>query len=215
MEEESHDHPLAPSTIFRRSDEEFSAVKPFNSHHHQKSNKCLVYILAGIVLQAALLLIFASAVLSVENPNVTLRSVAVENLGYVAAAPSLNVTLVAEMSVKNNNFGQFKYENSTVAFFLYQNVTVGIGYIDRGLAGARATKRLNVTVEVTSNDELLRGNRNFSGDLSSGLLELTSYAKLIGRVHVMKIINKRASKLMNCTMNLDLTTKAIQDLICM
>uniref|UniRef100_A0A5B7BVH7 Late embryogenesis abundant protein LEA-2 subgroup domain-containing protein n=1 Tax=Davidia involucrata TaxID=16924 RepID=A0A5B7BVH7_DAVIN len=214
MAEESQMYPLAPARIHQRSDEEFATTKPNDHVRNQQSSKCLVYVLAFIVLQSIAILAFALIVLRVKSPQVKLSSVAIKNLRYVTAPlPSVNMTMTAEVAVSNNNFGRFKYQNSN-AVVLYGKAKIGDVKINRGRVRARGTVRMNVTVQVRSNG-LLSDDKNFSSDISSGLLKLSSYAKLSGEVHVMKIINKRKTVEMNCTMDLNLKTQAIQDLRCM
>lgn len=127
--------------------------------------------------------------------------------------PSLNGTLVAVIGIYNKNFGYFKYEKSSIAF-LYQNVTLGVVNVTGGLVFVRRTERVNAMVEVRSN-YLLNKNQNFTRDVDSDLLELRSLATLVGRVHVAGIFKLRTRKLMNCSMTLNLPSKAIQDLTCL
>ncbi|KAK9277146.1 hypothetical protein L1049_006685 [Liquidambar formosana] len=212
MAEESEVSSLAPPRSYSRSDEELAWHMP-NASRHKKSNKCLVYILAGIVIQSIILLSFASVVLRVTTPAVKLRWVAVKNLKYDSTTPSssLNATLIAEVTVKNRNFGRFEFENST-ASFTYGDMKLGDMKIGTGRVKARETNRVNVTAEVRSNG--LPDNMNLSSDIGSGTLELRSYAKLSGRVLVMKIVKKRETPEMNCNMTLNLSRGEIQDLLC-
>ncbi|GFZ01323.1 hypothetical protein Acr_14g0009580 [Actinidia rufa] len=127
MEEENQIQPLAPATIYGKSDEEFANLKPINNRVPRPSSKWPVYVLAGIVFQGMVILVFCTAVLRVETPKVRLHAVAVKSLEYTESPSALlNATMLAEMSVNNNNFGRFRFEDSTVAV-LYGNVTVGGG----------------------------------------------------------------------------------------
>ncbi|KAA8520888.1 hypothetical protein F0562_011561 [Nyssa sinensis] len=187
MTEESQVLPLAPAQIHRRGDEEFATIKP-NHVRQQRNSKCFVYILALIVLQSIAILAFALIVLRVKSPEVKLSSVAIKNLSYgTAPSPSVNVTMTAELTINNKNFGGFKYEksNTTVS---YGNAKIGDMKINTGRVRARGTGSVNVTVQVRSNE--LSDNQNFSSDISSGLLKLSSYGRLSGRVHVLKMMNK-------------------------
>ncbi|GFZ06899.1 hypothetical protein Acr_18g0010690 [Actinidia rufa] len=117
------------------------------------------------------------------------------------------------MSVDNNNFGRLRFGDSTTAV-MYGNVTVDGGRIGGGRAMAREDERWNVTVEVRASGGLLRASGNFSGDLSEGLVEHRSYAKLVVRVRVMKVVHRKKSAFMNCTMHLNLRTQQIKHLRC-
>ncbi|XP_059639487.1 late embryogenesis abundant protein At1g64065-like [Cornus florida] len=128
------------------------------------------------------------------------------------------------MTVKNDNFGGFKFENSSRIInvrVMYENVTT-IGDIKIGMrcVGSRDTEHVNVVavlqVRMRSSGVLLTlADEMLSSDINSGLLRLSSYGKLRGEVRVMKMIRTRATAEMNCSMCLNFTSRAIQDLLCM
>ena len=117
----------------------------------------------------------------------------------------------AEVAVKNTNFGQFKFENTTISFD-YGGVQVGEAFVAKGRANARSTKKMNVTMDLNSNNIL--PNSNLGSDISSGILTLNSKSKLNGKVHLMKLIKKKKSAGMNCTLTVNLVSRAIQDMKC-
>ncbi|CAK9156565.1 unnamed protein product [Ilex paraguariensis] len=209
---ESQVIPLSSAQIHPRSDEEFAMTKPYNTHH-QRSSKCFVYTLAAVVFLSMVLLIFASVVLRVDTPNVEIRSAWMENLRYgTSPSPSLNLTLISEVAVDNKNFGRFKLEKSSKASLLHGNETVGDTEINVWGVRARETKRVNATVQVRANG--LWASMNFSREIDSGLVKLSSYAKLRGEVLVMKKLKRNKTAIMNCTMILNLTSQAIHNLLC-
>ncbi|KAL0400666.1 UNVERIFIED_CONTAM: hypothetical protein Slati_4096500 [Sesamum latifolium] len=66
---------------------------------------------------------------------------------------------------KNTNFGQYKFEDTNVAFY-YNGAVVGTAFIPGSSAKARSTKRLITVVELSS-----AGSQNgaqLGSDLSSG-----------------------------------------------
>ena len=115
------------------------------------------------------------------------------------------------MAVKNTNFGHFKYENSSVTI-LYQGMPVGEALIEKARAKARSTRRFDVNISISS--DKLTNTANLGNDINSGVLTLTSQAKLSGKVHLMKIIKKKKSGDMDCTILVNLGTRAVQDLKC-
>ncbi|KAB1215397.1 hypothetical protein CJ030_MR4G025313 [Morella rubra] len=195
--------PFARSRIYQRSNEE---IAMFRQIKKERSNKCFVYVFAGIVIMSIVALVFALIVLRPRTPHVNLMSVTAKNLRYngAASSPSLNSTLVAEMTVHNINFGRFEFENSTMSV-LYGSLDVGDGKIGPGSVRARESQRMNVTVEVRS-DRV--------SDIEAGMLKLNCYAELSGRVRLLHIIKKRKTADMNCAMTLNLTSGAFQDLQC-
>lgn len=204
--------PLAPVKLYGKSDEEFGMFTKPKASRPQRSSKCLVYFLAGLVILGAVTLVFAFAVLRVETPDVELRSVAVRNLRHgTSPSPSFNVTLTAEVSVENKNFGAFDFENGT-ARVLYENMAVGEKNISGAHVEARKTKMVNFTLDVRS--ERLSNDKNLSAGISSGMVNLTTYAHLTGKVRVLKIVRRRKTANINCTMTLNLTNASVQDLVC-
>ncbi|XWS38296.1 hypothetical protein CRYUN_Cryun19dG0119600 [Craigia yunnanensis] len=179
-----------------------------------KNMKCYAYIIAGVVLQTIIILVFALTVMRIKTPSIRLRSVAVQNLNYNASGvvPHFNMTMIMEIAVKNTNFGHFRFDNTT-ANITFGSVVVGHGEIIKSRASARKTKRMNVTVDIGSSSAISDENE-LSTELSSGTLTLTGVAKLRGKVTLMKVMKKRKTAEMNCTMTVNLISHAVQDLDC-
>ncbi|KZV44990.1 hypothetical protein F511_32736 [Dorcoceras hygrometricum] len=161
-------------------------------------------------------LIFGIAVLRIATPSILLSSVTIRNLFYSSspevASASLNMTVVAEIRVNNINFGPFKFGGGNTTL-LYGNMTIGAANIYGGRVGSRSHGGMNVTMDVIKGD-FDHNNANFSTDLDSGLLKLRGFMELRGEVHVMKIMNRRRTAVMNCSMLLNFTSQAVQDLVC-
>lgn len=208
------DHPLpfAPSKMYLRSDEEIATFKALRK---ERSGKCFVFVFAAIVILCFFALVFALIVLRFRFPEVNLSSVAVKNLrlsnGTASSSSSFSATLATEMTIKNTNFGRFNLENSTMSV-LYGGMSVGDIRIGSLSVKARETKKMNVAVEVKSNR--LSDTKNLSSDMIAGMLKLNSYARLSGRVNFLDIIKKRKISGLNCSMTLNLTSGAFEDLQC-
>lgn len=201
----------ADRRYLRRDDLEFSTFKhgdQLRRPARSTTGRCFVCVLAGFVVLSVVVLVFAATVLRVKSPDAKLTSVTVlKSLTYGGSpSPSFNATLVAEMSVKNMNFGYFEFE-SGVANVRYGGVIVGKRKIVGGVLNAKGTMKMNITVDLTAS--------NVSEiDVNSGVLELRSYAKLRGRICSMKILKKMKTAEMNCTMTINLTAATINDLLC-
>lgn len=217
--DENQRNPLAPARFYGRSDEEFAPetrriASPSPTQHG--TSKCCVYILLWVVVQAAIALIVALVVFRVETPRLRLGDVAVKSLRYVSSpAPSVNATLVANVTIRNTNFGPYGFENGTSISVLYADRPVGEGIpIEAGRAKARHTEKVNVTIEFgsswLSSDT---ASKNLSSDLSSGVLQLSTHASLRGKIKVMGIVRRRTSE-MNCTITLNLNSGEVQDVRC-
>ncbi|GLT69298.1 hypothetical protein SLA2020_414580 [Shorea laevis] len=172
--------------------------------------KCLLYVAAFVVFQTAIILVFALTVMRVKSPKLRFGSAAVANFSPGANnLPSFD--LVTQVTVKNTNFGHFKYENNSLSI-LYGGVPVGEAAIMKGRARARKTKKFDIVFSVSSSR--LSTNPNFGNDVNPGVLILSSQGKLSGKVELMKVIKKKKSAEMSCTMAINLTTRAVQDLKC-
>ncbi|XVF51404.1 hypothetical protein PTKIN_Ptkin04bG0182700 [Pterospermum kingtungense] len=214
MQDEDHQKkPLAPVEDYPRSDVEFGGFKPKALRPEEKSSKCLVYVLAIMVIVGTVLLTFSSVFLRVTSPGFEIGSVTVRNLQYGtnSSAPSFNFTLVTEVKVKNTNFGDFRFENTTGNVW-FGRIGVGEMKIPTGRAQARATERFNVSVDVSS--VRIPDSMNLSSNISSGVLKLNSNGKLSGQVNVMNLMKRRRHPEMSCFMNLNLTAHKVQDLSC-
>lgn len=178
----------------------------------KRNTKCLAYIAAFIVFQTIIILVFALTVMRVKSPKVRFGDVVVKSSTPSSTnSSSFDMTLVAEVAIKNTNFGHFKYDSSSITI-LYGDTPVGSAVIPKGRAKARKTQKFNLSIEVTSAS--LSGNANLSNDIGSGVLLLSSQAKLSGKVHLMKVIKRKKSGQMSCTMAVHLAQRAIQDLNC-
>ncbi|CAI9094192.1 OLC1v1029886C1 [Oldenlandia corymbosa var. corymbosa] len=235
MAEDSHVLPLAPPQTYRRSDEEWAAPPPgagrtswkkiardnhFYPIKHSKSSKCFVYSFTLLVSISLCCLIFALIVLRIGYPKLKLESIQVKDLSYSVANDdhnnsrvSLNVTVVADIKLSNDNFGRFKFQNGSTSV-VYGNTTLGMTDIEGGIVRGRKAKKISVVVQLESNDDLAQ-NVNFSSDVGSNLVKLNGYAQLRGQVKVVKFVTKHKTSFMNCSMSLNLTSQAIQDLRCL
>ncbi|CAA2993031.1 late embryogenesis abundant At1g64065-like [Olea europaea subsp. europaea] len=109
----------------------------------------------------------------------------------------------ARVLVRNRNFGHYKFDD-TMATIKNGDVTIGQFVIPESRAKARSTKRFYIIDDINSSSA---GNH-------SGVLPLSVEAKLRGKVHLMKVIKRKKSADMNCTMSINLATNAVQDLNC-
>ncbi|OMO79649.1 Late embryogenesis abundant protein, LEA-14 [Corchorus capsularis] len=174
--------------------------------------RCLAYVAAFIVFQTAIILAFALTVMRIKTPKVRFGAVSVENFSTGnGSSPFFDMRLMAQVTVKNTNFGHFKYENSTIKI-LYGGMEVGEVAVVKARARARQTKKFDVTIDISSAN--LSSNSNLGNDIATGVLPLSSEAKLSGKVHLLKVIKKKKSAGMSCTMGINLGTRAVQDLKC-
>lgn len=173
----------------------------------ERSSKCFVYVLVALVFFCAALLVTAS-ILRVKNPNVKLSSATLNEISY-NSSPSFNATMIIHLNIKNPNYGGlFRYEDSNMRV-LYQDVKFGDTEINGGRVNVRETKRLNVTVNVTSVNI-----GDLSSDIDSGTLNLTCNANFHGTVQLLKTIHKRKTMKLACIMSINLASRLVQSFDC-
>ncbi|XP_059669747.1 late embryogenesis abundant protein At1g64065-like [Cornus florida] len=204
-------YPLAPTNGYVRSDEEAAGSELSKELCRKKRMKCLAYAVAFAVFQTGVILIFSLTVMKIKNPKFRVRSASFETFEVVASNPSFNLRMNAELGVKNTNFGHYKFDNSTITFF-YKGVQVGSAIVPNARAKARSTKKFNVVVDLSSTG--VPSNSELGSDLDSGILPLSSQSNLKGKVELMKVMKKKKSVDMNCTMELNISTKELRHLTC-
>ncbi|KAL8053926.1 hypothetical protein ABFX02_05G104900 [Erythranthe guttata] len=181
------------------------------------AKKCLACVAVFVLFQAAVIMVLALTVMKIKSPKIRFNTIAVEsftssNGNNVGPTPSINMRLLTQLTIKNTNFGQFKYDNATLAI-LYNGVQLGEAVIPRGRVKARKTLKFNVSFDLTS-DRLNGNNNNLGNDINSGVLRLSSQARVNGKVHLIKIIKKNKSGNMNCDWNVNLATRMVENLNC-
>lgn len=204
MDEESHLNPLAKN--YEKSDGIATNIKPLNieAAANGGSSKKVVYILLAVVVASIAFLIFGLVVLRIKAPTLRLSNVVVKELRYNSSS-SLNMTVIAGLRLHNMNFGRFQFGAGSATLF-YGNATIGAAEVQSGEVGGRERREMSATVEVMSSDV-----KNIS---EWDLVKLRSYAELRGEIGVMKIVNRHRTAFMNCSMDLNLTTQAIQGYSC-
>ncbi|KAK4382978.1 hypothetical protein Sango_2823200 [Sesamum angolense] len=204
--------PLAPASDRPiSSDDEEAAV---TGTRRRRWVKCCGCIGAVILVQAIVVVVLIFTVFKVKEPIIRMNAVTVERLELIAGTttprPGSNMTLNADVSVKNPNYASFKYQNTTTALF-YRGSEIGEARGPPGRARARRTMRMNITVDVMT-DRIL-SQPDLRSDINSGLIAISSYTRVGGRVK-MFIIKKHVTVTMNCTITINATSQAIQQQKC-
>ncbi|XP_022734344.1 late embryogenesis abundant protein At1g64065-like [Durio zibethinus] len=213
MEQKSQSpYPLAPGNSLSQSDPESVAVQS-KEVKKKKRMKCLLYIVLFALFQTGIILLFALTVMRIRNPKFRTRSGSFVDTFDVGteASPTFNLRMNTQFTVKNTNFGHFKYELGTVTF-AYRGTPVGQATIQKARARARSTKKVDVIVDLRSSS--LSKTNELGSDISLGVLPLASYSKLEGKIHLMKVIKKKKSAQMNCTMEIDIASKTLGNILC-
>ncbi|KAG5533814.1 hypothetical protein RHGRI_027867 [Rhododendron griersonianum] len=207
-------HPMPPQSHNPRSkhDVETATTEQSRELRRQKQKKWLLYGIAFVIFQTGIIALFSLTVMKVRNPKFRVRSATFDTFDVVQTTnPSFNLKTNVALGIKNTNFGPYKYDNSTM-YFYYGEAEVGSVVIPKSKAQFRRTKKITVTVDLASTN--LVGNTQFASDMNSGIVPLSSRSKLSGKVELMLIFKKKKSVGMDCTMEVNILTKELQNVKC-
>lgn len=206
MAEKEQVKPLAPSYLFRSYIDADMEAKSLHAARRRKTYvKCCGCAAAIIVITAVALIILAFTLFHVRG--LTIRVITLSGASNLAAAAAGdNVTLVAEVSIRNPNAGTFRYKDAPTTVF-YGGQAVGSGRSPGRAIGPRSTVRANVTMEVAPS-EVLAAPR-FADDVAAGALRLESFTRIEGRVKIANIVKRNIVVEMNCTIMYDIAFKQV------
>ncbi|XP_024978963.1 late embryogenesis abundant protein At1g64065-like [Cynara cardunculus var. scolymus] len=190
-----------------------SATQTHDDFKRRRRAKWASYIIGGVIFQIFLVLVFLYVLLRVRSIKLYLHSTEFENFrtgnGSSTSSPSFTTLLHTQVTIKNSNFGHYKYQNSTVVL-AYRGTHIGEAGLENGWAKARSVKKINITVVVSSKH--LMGIVSDNG--GSRTIPLTASALVTGKIHILKIVRRRKVAPMNCTMDVDTQTPSIHNLHC-
>lgn len=203
--------PLAPASNRHFTDENAAVFPPEDSkkQRHRKYIQCCGCIAALMLIQSLVLLILIFTVLRIKDPKIKMNSVKIKGLD---SSNLNNITVTADVSVKNPNVAAFRFSNVTTTTVYYSGVEVGEGRNPAGVAPAKRTVRMNVTVELEVGK--LLGVERLSSDLRNGELNFSSYTSVRGRVKILGVFKKSVVVRMNCTMSVNVTSREIRGQSC-
>ncbi|KAH6760551.1 hypothetical protein C2S52_008966 [Perilla frutescens var. hirtella] len=201
----------AANGYVRSSDTEAAAAHDARELRKKKRTKCFLYIVLFVIFQTGVITLFALTVMKVKTPKFRVRGATFTSFNIGAPAnPSLQVSMIPQFSVKNTNFGRYKYRNTTVEF-LYRGVKIADVAVPNSKAGWRSTKRFSVpAVDIN-----LSGRPELGSDLSAGVVPITTRAQMRGRVELMFIMKKNRATNMDCSMEIvTATPQTIRNIVC-
>ncbi|KAG6399364.1 hypothetical protein SASPL_140842 [Salvia splendens] len=214
--------PLAPAAHrvdiddYDRSNAFPDELGPLLCRRRQRFIKLCGCSSAILLIAFTVVLVLMFTVLHVKIPSLKVNPVTVEGVaelnGTLGFGPGRNLTFGFGLEVKNPNVAPYRFGN--VATFLYYGGSL-VGQAEGPAGEARARKRVRVDVRVVVMVDKIREVERLKGDLSVGILSISSYMKVSGKVKITQAIKKNLviAKL-NCTMNLIVRTQGIQDLNC-
>lgn len=212
MVEPEQVRPLAPAADRPSSDDEEAALH-LKKLRQRKCIRCCGCIAAVLLIPIIVIIILIFTVFRVKGPIIKMNGVKVTRLELINGTvpkPGVNMSLIADISVKNPNVASFKYVNTTTTLY-YHGQLVGEARSPPGRAKARRTVRMNVTVDIIP--DRLMSNPNLNSDFSSGVLTFSTYSRVPGKMKIV-IVKKHITVKMNCSMTVNISSTAIQTQKC-
>ncbi|KAI4311467.1 hypothetical protein MLD38_036361 [Melastoma candidum] len=200
-----------PTRLIVHEDE--AALYP-KASQQRKWIKCCGCVTALVLIQVVVVIVLIFTVFRVKDPVIRMNKVTVTRLelinGTTTPKPGVNMSLVADVSVKNPNVASFKYSNTTTMLY-YHGTVVGEAYGPPGKSKPRRTMRMNISVDIIT--ERLMSSPYLNEDIKSNLLPMSSFSRIPGRVKMI-FIKKHVVVTMNCSMTVNVSSQAIETQKC-
>ncbi|XP_042034181.1 late embryogenesis abundant protein At1g64065-like [Salvia splendens] len=199
----------------------------------RRRKRCLMYLLLLAVFKIGIILLLTLTLMRIRTPKFRVSSAAFGAFTYSAAAdPSFDITLYAELAVKNTNFGRYKFDSTTV-YFSYDGADVGSALVPGWTARARSTRKIRVQVvieifhpkpkpiddtrrrmKVELSSAGLADRVQVKRDLEAGVLPLNSRAAVNGEVEVLRVFKRKKTAEMDCFLAINLVERSTGYLSC-
>lgn len=215
MVEHEQVRPLTSSTDRPRNDEEEGPVNLKKT----RCRKFFIYfcgcITALVLIIAIVIVILIFTLFRAKDPVIKLNGVTVSQLQLMNNSnipnPGTNISVIADISAKNPSVASFKFSNTTTTLF-YRGIAIGEARAPSGRSKARRTVRMNVSVDIMT-DQLM-SSPNLSSELGSGLLNLTSNTKVPGRINMLDIFRRHVTVKMTCSTIFNISSMQLQSIKC-
>lgn len=200
--------PLAHANII---DEDEALSMEMKKYHNRTCLKWCGCVSALILILAMIMLILIFTAFHIKDPILKMNSVMIQGVvdnGSSTLSPRTNLTFIEGFSVKNPNVASFKYDRVNTILY-YEGIVLAEATTPPGLAKARRTIPVNITIVVLVDDRIPNDLRN-----GRALLPVSSYTEISGKVKISNIIKKHVLVKMNCTMTVDLRNWSARDQNC-
>lgn len=218
MVEKEQESPLAPQSHRITITNDTAAPQSMDDVEENRLRRrciqCCGCTSAVIVIGGLILLVLFLTVFKVKDPKITLNYVTIRGLQGVNPSnplPNTNLTLIADVSVKNPNIASFNFKNATTEIY-YENVLIGEAQIPEGNAKAKKTFEMKVDIDFML--EKISGVPRLAGDLRTGSLLLITKTSIRGRVEIIDIVKKTIGVKMDCSSTVVIADQTVQDQKC-
>lgn len=212
MSEKEQVKPLAPASWRIHSDEVETFSDESSRLRQRKLVICCGCTTAVLLIIAVIVIVLCFTVLHVKEPKIHMNDIFIQRLELEDNGnprTDVNITLLADVSVKNPNVASYRFKNTTTLIY-YGGAEVGEGTNPAGIAKASRTLRMNMTVDVIPAKIVA-----VPGFLTSGgALTFETYTKIDGKVKIASLVKKNVEVKLNCTVSFNITSREIKGQHC-
>lgn len=191
---------LQVNTLLPEQQQEEHKPKPSRNMFYIKCYGCLTVLL--LIPIATILLLYI--LFHVKNPIIKTNSISIQHPLNITNLHQ-NMTLVVNVMVQNPNYASIKYNNATTTVYC-DGTVVGGGVIPAGLVAERKRVVLNVTEDVVGG--------KVSVSERFGLVNLSSYGRIDGKVSVFNLFKKNVVIGVNCSFVYSVLNMSIVSYFC-
>ncbi|XP_044473114.1 uncharacterized protein LOC123201606 [Mangifera indica] len=182
---------------------------------NRKRWKICIGLGVTLILLIVILVILAFTVFKAKDPEITVDSVALDdlNVGLDAArvTVNLNLTVAVNLTVKNPNKVGMKYQDSVAVLFC-RGEQVGEVPIPAGKVSADETVHLLVFLTVMA--DRFVSNTQILSDVVSGSLPISTNTKISGKVSIFNVFNVHVTSVSNCSFTVYIANRTISEEHC-
>ncbi|KAH7302499.1 hypothetical protein KP509_23G075500 [Ceratopteris richardii] len=132
--------------------------------------------------------------------------------GYPSSVTSVNLTLVLQVSMYNPNRANFHVQDGSTACLYYYGAQVGFAGLPTGTIPSESFVTLSIPLTVQGTAPL-QGPQLY-GDVSSGILHVTTAVTVYGKVTTLNIFTHHASVVSKCSIDVSLNSRGIESYTC-
>ncbi|CDP12089.1 unnamed protein product [Coffea canephora] len=208
--------PLSPAAApyWNNIDDDGLPVEFKRHRRHQKYVLCCGCVTALILILVVVVCVLIFTVFGARCPKLRVNSLQIDGLdrvNWTDIRPNTNLSIIADVSVKNPNIASFKYNNASTILYYDGNI-VGGAKTPGATAKAGRTLRLNVTMDILL-AKVLNVSR-LQADYLAGILPMSSYTRISGRVKIFNLIKRGVFVRTNCSMIVNVTSYTIKHQDC-
>ncbi|CAK9328813.1 unnamed protein product [Citrullus colocynthis] len=204
--------PFASATHHRLSSDNGETKLYLKRIRRRRFIKCCSFIAALLIIPTIIIIILMFTLFQIKDPIIQMNRISItklELINDVIPKPGSNVSLIADVSVKNPNMASFKYSNTTTTLFINETV-IGEARGPPGNAKARRMVRMNVSIDIVA-DRVLS---SLDDDVSLGKVRLRSFSRIPGKVKLFHLIGRNVVVKMNCSFMINIFNRSIEDQEC-